>query len=135
MPVRVIFRSGDKSQASSSGYCGRRKRMREASNCSHLCLYDIDGTQERSSQPSLTNLTLTLHATAPQPLLEPPKSTSENPGQGCDVGLEREKNIGTNNRWCQTWSYISIRKCEMHQTLVCIHWLTINARKGDFQVR
>ena len=23
----------------------------------------------------------------------------------------------------------------MHQTLVCIHWLTINARKGDFQAR
>ena len=35
----------------------------------------------------------------------------------------------------QTWSPISIRKCEMHQTLVCIHWLTINAQKGDLQPR
>ena len=42
--------------------------MGGASNCSHLYLYDISGTQERSSQPSLTNLTLALHATAPQPL-------------------------------------------------------------------
>ena len=53
----------------------------------------------------------------------------------CDVGLEREKNIGTNDRWCQTWSYILISKCEMHETLVVIHWLTINACKGDFQAR
>ena len=72
---------------------------------------------------------------SPTATAEPPKSTSQNGVQGRNVGLEREKNIDTNNRWCQPWSYISIRKCEMHQTLVCIHWLTINARKGDFQAR
>ena len=69
---------------------------------------------------------------SPTTTAEPTKSTSENGGQGCDVGLEREKNIGTNDRWCQTWSYILISKCEMHETLVVIHWLTINAKKVIF---
>ena len=45
-----------------------KKKDGEASNCSHSYFYTIPWIYERSLQPSLTNLTLTLHATAPQPL-------------------------------------------------------------------
>ena len=40
--------------------------------------------------------------------------------------------MGGNNGWGQTWSHISLEKCEWHRTLVVIHWLTINAKKGFF---
>ena len=48
------------------------------------------------------------------------------------VGLGREKYMGGNDKWGQTWSHTSLGKCERHRTLVGIHWLTINARKGFF---
>ena len=57
---------------------------------------------------------------------------SENPGQGCDVGLGREKYMGGKDGWGQTWSHTSLGKCERHRTLVVIHWLTINAKKDVF---
>ena len=38
---------------SASRYDGKWKGMGEASNCSHLCLYAMPGTYDRSSQPSL----------------------------------------------------------------------------------
>ena len=69
---------------------------------------------------------------SPTTTLEPPKSTSENPGQGCDVGLGREKYMGGNDEWGQTWSHTSLGKCERHRILFVIHWLTINARQGIF---
>ena len=53
-------------------------------------------------------------------------------GGGCDVGLGREKYMSGNDGWGQTWSHTSLGKCERHRTLVDIHWLTINAKKGLF---
>ena len=38
--------------------------------------------------------------------------------------------MGSNDGWGQTWSHTSLGKCERHLTLVGIHWLTINAKKG-----
>ena len=38
--------------------------------------------------------------------------------------------MGGNDGWGQTWSHTSLGKCERHRTLVGIHWLTINAKKG-----
>ena len=40
--------------------------------------------------------------------------------------------MGGNDGWGQTWSHTSFGKCERHRTLVVIHWLTINAKKGFF---
>ena len=38
--------------------------------------------------------------------------------------------MGGNDGWGQTWSHTSLGKCERHWTLVGIHCLTINAKKG-----